>query len=141
MLYLCYDKEEIQRRAKDACLWSQHLGSTGRRTASSRPALAKLWDPISKKEEIYTPPPLWSNWSTYLYIKLLRLDECHWLTPIILPAQEAEIRRIAVQSQPRQGVLESLSHNYTIQNRASEVVEHLASWGSEFIPQDHHKYK
>jgi hypothetical protein len=32
-----------------------------------------------------------------------------WLTPVILAAQEAEIRRIAVQSQPRQIVLEMLS--------------------------------
>jgi hypothetical protein len=27
-----------------------------------------------------------------------------WLTPVILPYQEAEIRRITVQSQPRQTV-------------------------------------
>jgi hypothetical protein len=28
------------------------------------------------------------------------LAECQWLTPIILAIQEAEIRRIVVQSQP-----------------------------------------
>jgi hypothetical protein len=32
-----------------------------------------------------------------------------WLTPVILATQEAKIRRIMVQSQPRQIVLETLS--------------------------------
>jgi hypothetical protein len=32
-----------------------------------------------------------------------------WLTPVIPATQEAEIRRIEVQSQPRQIVLETLS--------------------------------
>jgi hypothetical protein len=32
-----------------------------------------------------------------------------WLTLVILATQEAEIRRIAVQSQPREIVLETLS--------------------------------
>jgi hypothetical protein len=32
-----------------------------------------------------------------------------WLMPIILGTQEAEIRKIVVQSQPRQVVLETLS--------------------------------
>jgi hypothetical protein len=34
---------------------------------------------------------------------------CMWLMPIILITQEAEIRRIVVQSQPRQIVCETLS--------------------------------
>jgi hypothetical protein len=34
---------------------------------------------------------------------------CRWLTPIILATQEAEIRRIMVQSQPKQIVHQSLS--------------------------------
>jgi hypothetical protein len=32
-----------------------------------------------------------------------------WLTPVILTTQEAEIRRIEVQSQPRQILLKTLS--------------------------------
>jgi hypothetical protein len=43
---------------------------------------------------------------------------CQWLTPIILASQEAEIRRILVQGQPGQIVLETLSQNYPAQKRA-----------------------
>jgi hypothetical protein len=34
---------------------------------------------------------------------------CQWLTPVILATQEADIRRIIVQSQPKPIVLETLS--------------------------------
>jgi hypothetical protein len=34
---------------------------------------------------------------------------CRWLTPVILATQEAEIRRIEVQSQSKQILLETLS--------------------------------
>jgi hypothetical protein len=40
------------------------------------------------------------------------------LRPVILATQEAEIRRIAVQSQPRQIVCELLSQKTLPQNRA-----------------------
>jgi hypothetical protein len=53
-----------------------------------------------------------------------------WLSPIIPATQEAEIRRIAVQSQLGQIVQETLSWKHTTQNRASrllQVVECLPS--------------
>jgi hypothetical protein len=59
-----------------------------------------------------------------------------WLTPVILAIQESEIRRIIVQSQPRQIVFETLSQKYPTQNRAggvAQVVECLLS--IEFKPQ------
>jgi hypothetical protein len=50
--------------------------------------------------------------------------------PVILATWEAEIRKIAVQSQPRQIVHKTLPLKYTTRNRAggvAEVVEHLPS--------------
>jgi hypothetical protein len=41
-----------------------------------------------------------------------RIAGHQWLTPIILPTQESEIRRIVVGSQPRQIVYETLSQKY-----------------------------
>jgi hypothetical protein len=35
-----------------------------------------------------------------------------WLTPVILATQEAEIKRITVQSQPKQTVSETRSQKY-----------------------------
>jgi hypothetical protein len=49
--------------------------------------------------------------------------------PVILATQEAEIRRIAVQGQPRQTVCQTLSQKYPIQKIAggvTQVVECLA---------------
>jgi hypothetical protein len=43
-----------------------------------------------------------------------------WLTPVILATQEAEIRKIAVRSQPRQIVHETLSRKTHHKNRAGE---------------------
>jgi hypothetical protein len=52
------------------------------------------------------------------------------LTPVILATQEAEIRRIAVRSQPRQTILEALSGKNPSQKRAGEMAQ-----GPEFKPQ------
>jgi hypothetical protein len=41
-------------------------------------------------------------------VKTLIMAGCRWLTPVVLATQEAEIRRIADQSQPRK-IRETLS--------------------------------
>jgi hypothetical protein len=46
-----------------------------------------------------------------------------WLTPVILTTQEAEIRRMAIQSQPRQIVFETLSQRNPSQNRTGVVTQ------------------
>jgi hypothetical protein len=43
------------------------------------------------------------------FLKKLQIVGCWWLTPIILATQEADLRRIVAQSQPRQIVCEILS--------------------------------
>jgi hypothetical protein len=52
------------------------------------------------------------------------------LTSVILASQEAAIRRVEVQSQPRQIVWKALSRKNPSQKRAggvAQVVEHLSS--------------
>jgi hypothetical protein len=56
------------------------------------------------------------------------LTGCWWLTPVILATQEAQIKRIAVQSQLGQIIQGTLSRKYPTQNRAGGVaqgVQHL----------------
>jgi hypothetical protein len=48
-------------------------------------------------------------------VKVSVLVGSQWLTPVILATQEAEIRRIVVQSQLRQIVRETLSLKYLTQ--------------------------
>jgi hypothetical protein len=71
-----------------------------------------------------------------LYISILRRIKRYNVLPVtsgtllILATQEAEIRRIPVQSQHRQTVPMTLSQKYPIQKRAGRVtyvVEHLVS--------------
>jgi hypothetical protein len=59
-------------------------------------------------------------------------SECQWLTSIILATQEAEIRRIEVQSQTRQIVHETLPRKNPSQKRAGGVAHGV---GPEFKPQ------
>jgi hypothetical protein len=58
----------------------------------------------------------------------MKVARHQWPTPVILPTQEAEIRRIMAQIQPKQRVLETLSQKYLARNKAGgviQVVEHL----------------
>jgi hypothetical protein len=56
-------------------------------------------------------------------------DQHWWLTPVILATQEAEIRRIAVRSQPGQIVRETLSQKTLHQKRAGGEAQSI---GREF---------
>jgi putative copper export protein len=83
---------------------------------------------------------------SYLYISILRRIKRYNVLPVtsgtllILATQEAEIRRIPVQSQHRQTVPMTLSWKYPIQKRAGRVtyvVEHLVSmklWVQTSVP-------
>jgi hypothetical protein len=63
---------------------------------------------------------------------------CRYCTPVILANQEAGIRRIAVQSQPRQIVCEPLFRKYLTQKKSGGVTQ---GEGPEFKPQYHQKKK
>jgi hypothetical protein len=59
----------------------------------------------------------------------------HWrLTPVTLATQEAEVRRIVVQCQPKQIVPKTLSQKNTSQKRAGGMAQGV---DSEFKPQNH----
>jgi hypothetical protein len=64
--------------------------------------------------------------------------ERQWFTPVILATQEAEIRRIMVQSQPGQKVHKTLSWKKfcTKKKRGGGVVQDVVP---EFKPQYHKK--
>jgi hypothetical protein len=46
-----------------------------------------------------------------------------WLKPVVLATQEAEIRRIRVQSQPRQIAQETLSQKHLTHKRTGRVAQ------------------
>jgi hypothetical protein len=48
------------------------------------------------------------------------LARCQWLKPVILATQEAVIRKISVQNQPRQIVLKTISQKYSAQKGLAE---------------------
>jgi hypothetical protein len=47
---------------------------------------------------------------------------CQWLRPVTLATQEAEIRRIMVQSQPQANSCKTLSQKYSKQKRTGREV-------------------
>jgi hypothetical protein len=57
--------------------------------------------------------------------KEVTIAGCWWLMLVSLATQEAEIRRIEVESQSGQIVLETLSQKYLTQNRAGRVAQVL----------------
>jgi hypothetical protein len=60
---------------------------------------------------------------------------CRWLIPVILVTQKAQIRRITVQSQPRQIFpTDPISKKKHSQKRAGGVAQGV---GPEFKPQYH----
>jgi hypothetical protein len=69
-----------------------------------------------------------------ILVKKFQIARHQWLTPIILATQEAEIRRIAVRSQPGQTVGETLSQKILHKNVAGGVAQ---GEGPEFKPQYH----
>jgi hypothetical protein len=58
-----------------------------------------------------------------------------WLTPIILDTQEAEIKRIKVQSQPRQIVCEILSRKKPITKKSWWSGSRCRLWVQTAVPQ------
>jgi hypothetical protein len=71
--------------------------------------------------------------------KIKHLPRSQWLTPIILDTQEAEVRRISVQSQPGHIVCKKiLSQKNPPQKRAGGVAQSVSP---EFKPQYHTKKK
>jgi hypothetical protein len=60
--------------------------------------------------------------------------QCLWLTPVTLPTQETETRRISVQSQPGQIICETLSQKNPSPKRVGGVAQGV---GPEFKPQYH----
>jgi hypothetical protein len=54
------------------------------------------------------------------------LAGCQWLPPVIVATEEAESRKIVVQSQPRQIGQETLFRKYPSQKRAGRVAEGLS---------------
>jgi hypothetical protein len=60
---------------------------------------------------------------------------CQWFTPVFLATQEAEIRKIEIQSHPRQTLHETLSLKYLTQKGVTEWLKEKALSSSPGTPQ------
>jgi hypothetical protein len=67
--------------------------------------------------------------------KIPLITRHHWLMPIILAAQEAEIRRITVPSQPRHIVLKTASWQKSITKKSWWSDRRCKPWVQTLIPQ------
>jgi hypothetical protein len=90
------------------------------------------------KRQIYPKAKKASSFRPMCTASLKAQARCQWLMPVILAIQEAEIKRIMVQSQPRQIIHETLSQKTSHKYRAGGVAQ---GEGHEFKPQYHQKKK
>jgi hypothetical protein len=89
-------------------------------------------NPHRRRKKLHSSPS-----SASLFIKSGGAGH-QWLTPVILATQEAEIRRITVQSQPRQILSETLSQKIPTLQRAVGVAQGM---GPEFKPQYQNRWE